>query len=304
MKIPNKKLNFAQKFLLKLNRPADYMYYKQMRKFLTSKEFNQKYLSVVSPPKVADTVSFKHSGNVGDIIYALPSIIALSMHKPSHLYLHLNQKGCSKDHPLGGVMLNEKIAEMIKPLLEAQPYINSVGIYDGQQPVTYNLDLFRELPVSSCLGDISRWYFQIFDTNYDLSRAWIQAIPNNNYKDTIVWARSERYQNPHLDFSFLAQYPKIVFVGLDHEYQLAKKQVPNIEHVKVKDFLELAQLIAGAKLFIGNQSFPYALAEAMKVPRILELCYYTPNVVIHGENGYDTYFQANLEKRISALYEK
>lgn len=301
MRIPNEKLNFAQKFLLKINRPADYMYHKQMLRFMASKNFNDKHLPITAPTLPDGNISFKHSGNAGDLIYALPTIIALSDSKKSTLYLHLNQKGCDKTHPLGGIMLNEKTANMLNPLLKTLPYINDIALYDEEQTITYNLDLFRELPVSSCLGDISRWYFQVFDANYDLSQAWIQVAPDTHYKDTIVWARSERYLNPHLDFSFLAQYPKVVFVGLEQEYLLAKNQVPTLEYVKVKDFLELAQIIAGAKLFIGNQSFPYALAEAMKVPRILELCYYSPNVVIHGKNGYDTYFQANLENRVRKI---
>jgi hypothetical protein len=80
-----------------------------------------------------------------------------------------------------------------------------------------------------------------------------------------------------------------------------KKEIPQLEWKPVNDFLEMAQIIAGGKFFIGNQSFPYAIAEAMKVKRILEVCFYCPNVVIHGKDGYDFYFQKNFEQLVEKL---
>ena len=45
----------------------------------------------------------------------------------------------------------------------------------------------------------------------------------------------------------------------------------------------------GCSLFIGNQSFGYACAEAMKVkPRVLEVCSWAANVIPHGEEAYST----------------
>ena len=50
--------------------------------------------------------------------------------------------------------------------------------------------------------------------------------------------------------------------------------------------LGLVEVIAGAKVFIGNQSFPYSLAEAMKVPRVLEVFMDALNSLPHGRKGY------------------
>jgi ADP-heptose:LPS heptosyltransferase len=63
--------------------------------------------------------------------------------------------------------------------------------------------------------------------------------------------------------------------------------VPKAQYVKVKDFKELACVIASSKLFIGNQSFCFSLAEAMKSPRILEVSPKYPNVITAGPHGYD-----------------
>ncbi|MEK7224455.1 MAG: hypothetical protein AAB221_02085, partial [Bacteroidota bacterium] len=61
------------------------------------------------------------------------------------------------------------------------------------------------------------------------------------------------------------------------------------------------QVIAGCKFFIGNQSFPFALAEALKVKRALELCFECPNVIPEGENAYDFVYQPQFEKIVRQL---
>jgi hypothetical protein len=40
---------------------------------------------------------------------------------------------------------------------------------------------------------------------------------------------------------------------------------------KPADFQHLTRVLMGSSLFIGNASFPYALAEALKIPRLVEL---------------------------------
>jgi ADP-heptose:LPS heptosyltransferase len=57
----------------------------------------------------------------------------------------------------------------------------------------------------------------------------------------------------------------------------------------------MARVIRSARFFIGNQSFPFALAEALKVPRILEVCPQTPDVIPTGDHIGAAYFQQNFE---------
>jgi ADP-heptose:LPS heptosyltransferase len=128
-------------------------------------------------------------------------------------------------------------------------------------------------------------------------------VPNHAYNDSIIVARSCRYNQPKIDYSFLSKYNKIYFVGVPDEYSAMKKSIPHIEFIAVNDFLELAQIIAGCKLFIGNQSFPFSLAEALKVNRLLEVNYDCPNVTVYGHNGFDFYFQPHFEKLVQQRYE-
>ena len=74
-----------------------------------------------------------------------------------------------------------------------------------------------------------------------------------------------------------------------------------MEHYDCKDFLELASIIKNSKVFIGNLSFGYAIAEALKVPRLLESAPDFPLVYPNGSDGYDFYFQSHFEYLVKKL---
>ena len=114
--------------------------------------------------------------------------------------------------------------------------------------------------------------------------------------------RSLRRQNKFIDYSFLNSYKNIVFIGLKNEFEDLKNKVKNLEYYDSKDFLELASIIKNAKIFIGNLSFGYALAEAIKVPRLLESGPNFPLVYPNGPNAYDFYFQKHFEELVKKLY--
>lgn len=251
---------------------------------------------------VKDEYHFKHSGNSGDIIYALPTIYSLAHGAKAHLHLHINQPGSygKKPHPLGNVMLNRKMAQMLQPLLLAQKEIHSCSIYDGTSPVDFDLDTIRRYPILMSRGNIARWYFYVFAVNADLSKPWLTVSPDTSFNDRIVVARSQRYRGPGIDYSFLKKY-KTVFIGVEQEWKEMKEMLPDIELVPVKNFMEMAQIIAGSKLFIGNQSFPFSIAEGLKVKRLLEVYFLAPNVNVEGSNGYDFCFQPQFEKLVQKL---
>ena len=61
-----------------------------------------------------------------------------------------------------------------------------------------------------------------------------------------------------------------LFVGLTREYLDFVDQNGSVFFRPTKNLLEMAELIADCRIFIGNQSVGYALAEAMKVDSVLE----------------------------------
>jgi hypothetical protein len=300
-----KKLNIIHKWFLKYTNRSAYINYKAARKniklnqhfYETTKNFNH---SLLKHPYKELTV-FKHSGNCGDIIYSLPAVWELAKNGKAAFYLQLNQRGRYNNyHPLGNFMLNEKMVEMLRPLLLYQPLCKSCDIYKDNE-VDYDLDEFRKLVQLQDRGNIARWYFYVYAVFPSLSDPWLIAPKDPSMKDIILIARSHRYRNPHISYNFLQKYPNIRFVGTEEEFLDMKPSVPNLEYKPVKDFLEMAVLINSCKLFIGNQSFPFAIAEGLKVNRILEVYYQSPNVIVEGIGAHDFLYQPQFEKTVETL---
>ena len=250
-------------------------------------------------------LNFMHTGNAGDVIFALPVLKKLHeiVKEPLNLYLKLNEPMRLSGgfvHPLNNVMLNQTIVDMLQPLMVEQSYIARFGAYSDER-IDVNLSLFRKAGIRQDRGNIARWNFYTTGVTTDLSQPWLFVEPDISYANTIVVARSQRYNNPIIDHSFLAKYADVVFIGVKAEYENMKAMVPNLRWLQVSNFLEMARIIAGSKFFIGNQSFPFSLAEGLKARRILETYHAAPNVIVEGANGYDFYYQAHFEALVAEL---
>jgi len=251
-----------------------------------------------------ESLSFLHYGHLGDIVNSLPVIKELSKEKKCTLYIQkdksIPEHVRSKDHPFGNVYLSEKSILKILPLLKKQRFIENVEIYNNQK-IDIDLNFFREMPINFNIDSV-RWYFHLTGNFPDLSNNYLEVPEHNKYKKYIVIMRSLRRQNKFIDYSFLNSYKNIVFIGLKNEFEDLKNKVKNLEYYDSKDFLELASIIKNAKIFIGNLSFGYALAEAIKVPRLLESGPNFPLVYPNGPNAYDFYFQKHFEELVKKLY--
>ena len=297
-------MNFFTKMRLKIEADdkASYKYLKHIQKYKDG-------LKLVSPPTMSfptgRPIHFKHSGNCGDIIYALPAMLAIADYNGICLHLHIDQPaGYAKHfkHPMGNVMLNRRAAQMLTPLLLAQPDVQTCDIL-SDQPIDVDLDKIREYPLLLDRGNIARWYFLVFPVNYDLNKPWLSVPPDPSVTESIVIARSNRYHAPGIDYKFLRKFPDIQFIGLKEEFEAMRSRISHLQYRPVADFLEMASIIAGARLFIGNQSFPFSLAEALKANRLLEMHFECPNVNVYGEKGYDFCFQPQFEKLVKLRYE-
>ena len=239
-----------------------------------------------------------HSGNAGDLIYSLPAMRKAAEIKCEkvHLYLRINVQGQygGMNHPLGNVQMNRNIAEMLLPLLLSTDFIGQCEITEDPQDVDYNFDLFRK--IHNYTGHISQWYFHVYpELTCDLSIPVDFDLTPGNIAFDIVLNRTSRYHNPTFDYSILKPYQeRITFVGLPQEFKVISAKLPDIKHYEVQNFYELAQVIQGCNLFIGNQSMAFAIAEQMKHPRILEICPTAHNVIPTGPNGYGAWTILNL----------
>ena len=263
-------------------------------------------------------LTFNHSGKIGDLLYSLYFCRALSKmvgdekfnfhiqtYAPQTLY------GRERDIP----RLDDQKAEYIASLLRGQKIINEVtiskefNIEDYQKGI--NLDKFREIPLNFSNGYIAEWYYSLvnfpLDRNY--SECLIDVTPNPDFKDKIVVLQTKKYINPFVDLKVLKPWEdRMIFIGLEDEYEIFKKR-SNIEIplYKVKNGLEAAQALKGAKLVVSNQNGNFAIAEMIKANRLLIPAQYElvgekhdkleqgpVNVVCHG--GWYEY--ANLTKKL------
>lgn len=245
-----------------------------------------------------NTISFKHSCFSGDLIYALAGIKALCSIEgdKANIYQWLNRGGLlypGAAHPYKGMMMNEYAFDMMKPLIDAQPYIKSFEKWYGQ-PVNIDLDKFRqELKHYMPYGNIVTWPSMVYvEMTPRYWEPWLEvpeiSYLKKKYRGKIVVNRTSRYHSDWLSYFFLKEYQsEVIFVGMDEEHEKFQADWGLlVEHEKVTTFLQLALIIKHCKVFVGNQSMCFAIAEALKVPRVLEVCDFAPNVIPAGDGGY------------------
>ena len=286
---------------------------KLLQKLLNNKKNKEEIFKSSIEPRIKEfknivlskkNISFLHYGHLGDIINCLPVIQEISKTAKCTLYIQkdkaIPRHVVSKDHPFGDVYLSEKAITKFIPLLEKQEYLSKVEIYQNQS-IDIDLNFFRELQINFNIDSV-RWYSHLTGVHPDLSKKYLDVESHNKFKNFIVIMRSLRRQNKFISYSFLENYKDIVFIGLKNEYDDLKKSIKNLDYYDSVDFLELASIIKNSKIFIGNLSLGYALAEGLKVPRLLESAPDFPLVYPNGPKAYDFYFQSHFENLVEKLH--
>jgi hypothetical protein len=186
-----------------------------------------------------------------------------------------------------GIVAREKF---IRPFLESQPIIKAVRIGRPNE-CDWRSEDFRHRSLHdgfSNLAEVHARHAKLVGFLADVprfDRPWLTLFDVKSH-GRIVVNRSPRYHNDKFPWAKIVKHygKRLVFVGLDEEYE-AFSHFGEIERVRVKDMLELAHLIAGSSLFIGNQSVSMTIAEGLKHPRIQEACLWLPDCIYPGVNA-------------------
>lgn len=230
---------------------------------------------------MTNELTYCHFGLIGDLVYSLYFCLEATHAQDQtkfNFQIQTNvpftpseceQQSRSDKH----VFFTKQEAEFVKPLLEAQPYINKVTIDDNVAKDAFNLSNFRRLPLNLAAGDIREWYYQLI-ANVLQKEFWKQILfvnPNYKFQDKILFTLSERYVNANIDFSQLQKYKdKLVFIGSQKEYDIFCKKYTTLPFAgKFNNLLQIAEVIAGAKAHIANPTGLFAVSECLKVPRML-----------------------------------
>jgi hypothetical protein len=224
---------------------------------------------------------FKHSGAFGDLIYSLALTKYLG---GGEYYLHLNQINWIGQHYYGSApnpfhqgRMTEQDFEFMRLFMQDQNYITKFALLEPKIEVTHNLDRFRSLFVGHP-GNYVDIYCKTFNVQDQMimdqirNTPWITVKQATVIKDRpVVINRTARWQPNQLpdlwlQWKKMGMEHKAMFVGLPQEYEAFKKSVNwNIPYHETNNMLELAEVIAGSEIFIGNQSMALALAIGLGV---------------------------------------
>lgn len=239
-----------------------------------------------------------HTGDLGDIIACLPILRSLGGGEIVVTESKFRDRGRSPRESMRGARY-----EAILPLLEAQPYVSKVEWQDEPTGITHDLSNFRTMvPIPrETLADWQARYLDI-DVNLD---PWLTVPAFEQHGRTVI-ARSRRYHNFFFPWvELIHRCAPVTFVGLPSEHAALEQETKwGFDYQPTKDLLELAMVIAGAKLMICNQSAPYWIAAGLGVPIIQETLEADPNSMVLRTNATYTPTGAETRTLIKRLFPK
>jgi len=225
--------------------------------------------------------TFRHTGDIGDAIACLPVLRQLGggemviANHPKH-----------QESPGYYLAIKGAKYEALRPLLAAQSYIAAVRYDESVEGITHDFaDFRRHYAPTHSLAEAQARHLGVSDL--DLS-PWLVADPDPRSAGRVIVARSPRYQNPDFPWRSIAQSLRglMLFVGFAEEHRDFQRTagIP-VEHMPITDFLDLARLIAGSRLFIGNQSSPCWVAMGLGHPLLQETAGPNPDSIVPRDNA-------------------
>jgi len=255
------------------------------------KGFLREKVAIVAPPMpepVEITHTYSTTGDAGDAFVSLATI----QHIGGKTTLYLRDGGGAS-----GIVGR---AHLIAPLIESQPYIKAVKIWKDE-PIEWASEGFRGGWVDRITNLAGCHAKHALDTGFlsslpDLSQPWLTVDADSKYAGRVIVNRSTRYNNGFFPWlKVVAHYGKrIVFIGMPDEHRLFCNAFGEVEYKQTKDFLEVARMIAGSVLFIGNQSACMTIAEGLKHPRILEGSLVIPDCIYEKSGNAQYVFDGSM----------
>lgn len=233
-------------------------------------------------------LTFIHSGDIGDAIYSLP-VMRSAAHGERFRVLLGNLIHVRRD-------FDPVWAENLASLVRIQPYIYECRYWKIGDTWDVNCDLFRKYLMAYHVRgkNIASYVCDALQQDYGCTSGpwlWIDE-PWCVDGCPIVVNRTFRYNNPM--FPWVTIYNKyrgrMVFIGTQEEHTRFCDTIGSLPFCPTKNLLEVARMIAGAKLFIGNQSVCYAIAEGFKQNTIQEADRRVPDCIWPRHNaiiGFD-----------------
>lgn len=229
--------------------------------------------------------TYKHSGTFGDLIYSLA--VVKKMGGGNIKFAIGNIENCVAQYgyrpdevdPMHRGRFTDKDFDLLLPLLLRQEYVNGVlKWHPGDADSNIDLDRFRGVLFRGFEGNYVEAYHRTFNLPFAtemLDETWLEADPKQIA--SVVINRTFRYRCPNgtgawqnlLEQANISQNG--VFVGTKDEHEDFEKSTGfRVQYYAVQDFKELADVVAGANLFMGNQSAAYSISMGLGKSSVLE----------------------------------
>lgn len=242
-----------------------------------------KFQDLIPSSVPSSAIRARHTGDLGDLIAFLPTLRAAGGGE-----LLITPHGELEHGPRE--RMTDRRAAFIIPLIGAQSYVTKVSFGgNGERPqITHDFALFRRTNTLSRLENLACWQGRHFGIeSLDLA-PWLDCEPARESRGKIVVSRSARYHNEFFPWrKILRQHrQEVLFVGLPQEHA-ALQQVCGfrLPAARIGSALDMARIIKGSKLFIGNQSLPCWIAMGLGHPLIQETCESVPDSIVPRENA-------------------
>ena len=219
-------------------------------------------------------VSFRHSGDMGDIVAGMAAVREFCAARGVRARLLLDTSGawdcpaCVRQSGGIGMKFGEAQFAFLAPLLRAQPFVESVEVWDKAERPDVDLNSFRGFLGRPFSANLLYAHQRVLGQEVGYRGPWLDAPPERPTRAVLV-ARSNRYHSS--DQLYNSNREKIrAFVGTDLEHAAfadCTRIVP--ERVPVADALELAAELAAAKLLLVNGTLAYWIALGVGCPRIM-----------------------------------
>ena len=234
------------------------------------------------PSKSDRPLVFKHSGDAGDIIYGLAAVKALG---GGVFYIAPSQWETR-------IKPTIESARNILGFIQKQDYIWNAAFTDhGLSHADYDMNSFREYFVN---GDKAKdesllnMQLRACKTDWPSDKPWLTVdFPVQVPGRPIIISRSERYRTDRFPWGELVHRHagEMIFLGTAKEHEQFVCEFGFVPRIETPTLLDVARVISGGRVFIGNQSCPMAIACGLGKNLIQEVCDLDANCIIPRNNS-------------------
>ena len=218
------------------------------------------------------SLTFRHTGHIGDIIAFLPVFYAMG-----------GTKLLIADELWGLPMTGFKY-DSVKPLLVSQGI--EVELNSNTPSIDYDVSNWRECYEHHIsLTDAQARYLRLVPRgtgHLSITGPWLKVDADPCTRGRVIFNRTPRYRNPGFCWKDALVHfgSRSLFIGTKEEHEEFERLVGKIEHHPTADCLKIANAIEGADFFVGNQSSSFWIAAALRKPLVQEVDLVVTNSII------------------------